>query len=518
MAAVRSISLRLTIWFSSVFFVGLILFGAAMWFDLEETVTTGRSRTLEKRADRLGELLRDTLGDSLEKRTSTFQAFADATGGGLMEVFQANGARAFPAPSSAAAAFPWPRAAALEHEQFSEVAFSGQRYRVLLRPFSLGSQSLVLCFAGTLEGNRVVLSTFTAGLLWTIPALLALSALGGYALSRRALKPVDQITAATRSISVSNLSERLPVPDTRDELQRLSETCNAMLARLESAVNEIKQFTADASHELRSPLSFIRTVAELSLRSQPDTASRQAFEEIVEECGKASRLLEDMLTLARADAGNAHLDFEQVDLAEVVTAVCDKARLLADQSGHTLTVSLNDARPALVWGDYSSLYRLLWILVENAAKYTPRPGRISITLSTNAEKVTLGVADTGIGISAADLPHIFQRLYRADPSRSQVEGSGLGLAIAKWIADTHHARLSAESNENAGSLFEIAFPMCAVGPHLQKTPALATSEDSCYRPCGGYVLRPMRPRPADEEPASVSEQRMRFGWSRSRWT
>jgi signal transduction histidine kinase len=245
-------------------------------------------------------------------------------------------------------------------------------------------------------------------------------------------------------------------------------------------VNEIKQFTADASHELRSPLSFIRTVAELSLRSRPDTASRQAFEEIVEECGKASRLLEDMLTLARADAGNAHLDFEQVDLAEVVTAVCDKARLLADQSGHTLTVSLNDARPALVWGDYSSLYRLLWILVENAAKYTPRPGRISITLSTNAEKVTLGVADTGIGISAADLPHIFQRLYRADPSRSQVEGSGLGLAIAKWIADTHHARLSAESNENAGSLFEIAFPMCAVGPHLQKTPALATSVDSCY--------------------------------------
>jgi heavy metal sensor kinase len=471
MAAVRSISLRLTIWFSSVFFVGLVLFGAAMWFDLEDTVTTGRSRTLEKRADRLSELLRDTQGDSLEQRASTFQAFADATGGGLMEVFQANGTRAFPSPSSAAAVFPWPRAA-LEHEQFSEVDFSRQRYRVLLRPFSLGSQSLVLYVAGTLEGNRVVLSTFTAGLLWTIPALLALSALGGYALSRKALKPVDQITAATRSISVSNLSERLPVPDTRDELQRLSETCNAMLARLESAVNEIKQFTADASHELRSPLSFIRTVAELSLRSRPDTASRQAFEEIVEECGKAGRLLEDMLTLARADAGNAHLDFEQVDLAEVVTAVCDKARLLAVQSGNTLTVSMNDEHPALVRGDYSSLYRLLWILVENAAKYTPRPGRISITLSTNAEKVTLTVADNGIGISAADLPHIFQRFYRADPSRSQVEGSGLGLAIAKWIADTHHARLSAESSANTGSVFEIVFPLSGVGPHVPRTSAI----------------------------------------------
>ena len=160
--------------------------------------------------------------------------------------------------------------------------------------------------AAPLEGNRQVLRTFAAGLLWTFPALLALSALGGYVLSRRALKPADQITATARSITVSNLSERLPTPRTHDELQRLSETFNAMLARLESAVNEIQRFTADASHELRSPLSFVRTVAELALRDpQADTGSRRALEEIIEESGKAGRLLEDMLTLARADADRA---------------------------------------------------------------------------------------------------------------------------------------------------------------------------------------------------------------------
>src|SRR5262249_8707826 len=246
-----------------------------------------------------------------ERRLNRYQAFAAATGGGLVEVFETTGARALPSPSSTSQLFPWPPVKALAGEQFSEVEFSGDPYRVLARPFFLESESLVLLLAAPLEGNRLLLDTFSNGLLWTIPVLLGVSALGGYALSRKALKPVDAITEATRSISVSNLAERLPVPNTGDELQRLSETCNAMLARLESAVNEIKRFTADASHELRSPLSFIRTVAELSLRNkQADTGSRKAFEEIVDECSKAKRLLEDMLTLARADAGTLGMSFE----------------------------------------------------------------------------------------------------------------------------------------------------------------------------------------------------------------
>ncbi len=472
----RSISLRLTTWFSSVFFAGLVMFGAAMWFNLEHTLTSGRSRTLDRRADRLSDLLRDLQEYTPEQRAIKFQAFAEATGGGLIEVFQTNGARALPSPTRAALAFRWPKIEILNRERFSEVTFSGQSYRVLARPFASGSQSFILCVAAPLEGNRLVLDAFSAGLLWTIPVLLALSALGGYVLSRSALQPVDQITAATRSISASNLSKRLPVPETRDELQRLSETCNAMLARLELAVNQIKQFTADASHELRSPLSFLRTIAELALRNrQTDAASRRAFEEIVEECGKASRLLEDLLTLARADAGTAHLAFEPVDLAEVVEAVCDKARLLADTHRHTLTVSLNGPHSAPVWGDYSSLHRLLWILLENAAKYTPAPGSINVTMNATAEKVTVTVEDNGIGISVTDLPHIFQRFYRADPSRSQVEGSGLGLAIAKWIAEMHHAVLSVDSKENIGSIFELVFPVYLVGSPLPKAASIVAS-------------------------------------------
>ena len=251
--AYRSISLRLTIWFSAVFFAGLVLFGAVMWLDLKDTLTSGRSRTLERRTNRLGDLLRETQADPPSLRARKLQAFADATGNGLIEVFDANGTRALPSPT-AAQAFPWPHITPMKIDRFSEVKFQGQTYRILAHPVSLDSQSLVLYAAAPLENNRLVLGAFSVGLLWAIPALLAISALGGYALSRSALRPVDQIVAATRSISVTNLSARLPVPETRDELQRLSETQNEMLARLESAVKEIKRFTDDASHELRSPV------------------------------------------------------------------------------------------------------------------------------------------------------------------------------------------------------------------------------------------------------------------------
>jgi signal transduction histidine kinase len=209
----------------------------------------------------------------------------------------------------------------------------------------------------------------------------------------------------------------------------------------------------------------VRTTAELALRNrQIDAGSRRAFEEIAAECGKANRLLKDMLTLARADAGNSRLAFEPVDLVEVVKAVCQKARLFAQEHGHTLTACFEEDCQATVWGDYSSLHRLLWVLVDNAAKYTPVPGTIKVTLAAGPRKATLTVEDNGMGISAADLPHIFGRFYRADPSRSQVEGSGLGLSIATWIASVHQASLSADSKENAGSVFKIEIPLLTVDP------------------------------------------------------
>lgn len=202
-----------------------------------------------------------------------------------------------------AQSFPWPALNADCKERFVQVQSPDQPYWVLVRCFYWKQRTVFITAAAPAAGNNLVLNRFWMGLLASAPVLLFISAAGGYWMSRRALRPVDCITATARQISIRNLSERLAVPDTGDELERLAATFNAMLARIESSVNQIKQFTGDASHELRGPLSFVRTVAEIALRNpQIDADSRQSFQEIVEETAKAAILLEDMLTLARGDA------------------------------------------------------------------------------------------------------------------------------------------------------------------------------------------------------------------------
>jgi signal transduction histidine kinase len=287
--------------------------------------------------------------------------------------------------------------------------------------------------------------------------MLLISSAGGYWLSRRALRPVDRITATARSISIRNISGRVPVTATGDEIQRLAETCNDMLGRLEASVNQIKQFTADASHELRGPLSFTRTIAEVALKNpRIDAESRRAFEDIVNETANAALLLDDMLTLARADAVPFSIPLQPLDLSSLVSEVCAMARPIAAERSLGLEVS-RPSSAVSVLGDAPSLRRLLWILLDNALKYTNPSGRIAVSLVAAPGSATLQVADNGIGIPPTDLPRIFDRFYRADPSRGMVEGNGLGLAIAKWIADSHRVELKVTSEESKGTAFRMTF-------------------------------------------------------------
>jgi signal transduction histidine kinase len=281
---------------------------------------------------------------------------------------------------------------------------------------------------------------------------------GGYWTSRRALRPVDRITAAARSIGIRNLSERLPVAQSRDELQRLAETSNDMLERLEIAVRKLKQFTADASHELRGPLSLTRTIAEVALRNPAaDPQSRAFFQEIVEESAKTTELLEAMLELARADTEPIDYALEQVDLGIILEEVCAMARTIAQERGIVVKLLPNYGSAPTLMGNAASLRRLLWILLDNAIKYTPTSGHVDVSIHTRLGSTVVEVVDNGIGIAGNDLPRIFDRFYRADPSRSQVEGNGLGLSIAKWIADLHRAQIHVSSQEGQGSSFSVVF-------------------------------------------------------------
>ncbi|MDW5266160.1 MULTISPECIES: cell wall metabolism sensor histidine kinase WalK [Acidobacteriaceae] len=455
-----SISLRLTTWFGSVFLIGWILFGAAMWLNLKQTLTQERKLTLTHRIDRLQYLLRKDQQANDAARNQDFEDFARATGKGLSEIFAADGLRAYGAPSQAAQDFPWPTVRGDSSERFVLVNAGDQPYLVLMRPFSLGGKDLFLLAAAPEAGSLLILERFWRGLLAAAPILLLISSASGYWVSRKALQPVDKITATARSISIRNLSERLPVAETGDELQRLAETCNAMLARLDTAVGQIRQFTADASHELRGPLSFTRTVAEVALRNPHiDSGSRRAFEDIVDEAAKAAVLLEEMLTLARVDAGSFHIILEPMDLTRVVEEACGLARPLADERNLLLSIARDSAQSVGVLGDFTSLRRLLWILLDNALKYTEAPGRIEVALNAVAGQAVLSIHNSGMGIAATDLPRIFDRFYRVDPSRSQVEGNGLGLAIAKWISEMHFAELSVVSAEQSGTTFQLMLPL-----------------------------------------------------------
>jgi heavy metal sensor kinase len=458
-----SLSLRLTAWFSAIFLGGFVLFGCIMWLDLAYSLSQGRDRTLTRRATRIADMLEATSASARAIRESRFEQLADVIPeGNLIQVFDISGTRVLPR-NSPAPDFPWPtRVTASEGDEFSSLEYGGRIFRLLRRPMP-SNPPLVILVGGQLEDNRNMMARFTTGLAWASPAMLVLCALGGYFLNRRDLRPIDQMAAALRSISIGNLSQRLPIATAKDELQRLAETCNDMLARLEDAVSSINRFTADASHELRSPVALIRTVAEYALRNpRIDRDSREAFEEILAESLETGQLLEDMLTLARADAGYATVVFEALELAELIGDAVTRLRPLAEAKHQTIDVHTSGR--AWVNGDRSSLRRLVSILLDNAVKYTPTGGRIAVNLTASASEALVTVRDSGIGIPEVLLPRIFDRFVRADPSRGEVSGTGLGLAIAKWIAGAHSASLTVQSKEQAGSAFTVEFPLAESQP------------------------------------------------------
>jgi heavy metal sensor kinase len=295
-----------------------------------------------------------------------------------------------------------------------------------------------------------------------------ISAVGGHWLSHRALAPVDALTRTARNISGHNLSNRLEKLHTGDELQRLSDTLNDMLDRIEKVFLRITQFTADASHELRTPIALMRTEAEVALRRARDShAYREALQHILNETEKTSALIEELLALARADAGSESLKRQPVELGELLRDCVQGWQPFAARAGHELAFRSGESGHVWVVADESALRRVLAILLDNAVKYTPTPGHIAVTLGVTPDmndddrkpRAVVSVSDTGIGISAEEQSKIFERFYRVDKARgSAAGGAGLGLAIARWIVEQHDGSITIESATGKGSRFSVQMP------------------------------------------------------------
>jgi heavy metal sensor kinase len=336
------------------------------------------------------------------------------------------------------------------------------QYRIAMRAAEANGHIFRVRAAVPTEPFDQALDRFRLILRETLPFLVVLASLAGYWLSGRALAPVNAIIRTARGVGVQNLSSRLAVPPASDELRRLSETLNAMLGRIEASVKRITQFTADASHDLRTPVALIRTSAELALRrSRTEEEYRETLSRILATSEETTHLIENLLTLARADAGAAELHFEDLDLVPHLERIAAEAGILAASKGIQVSSELA-AGPVRVSADPAAIERLLLIVVENAVKYTPSGGKIALNLSNGAGSARIEVRDSGIGISGKDLPHIFERFYRADQARSrETGGSGLGLAIAHWIVDLHGGLIEAESASGNGSVFRITLPTAA---------------------------------------------------------
>lgn len=296
--------------------------------------------------------------------------------------------------------------------------------------------------------------------LWIlIPLLLLLAAGGGYWTAGRALSPILSMIAAAEAIHPSDLSARLQVPGAADELQRLALTLNRMLARLQAGFGRITRFTADASHELRTPVALLRTRTEILLRrTRTPEEYKTGLEASLQELEQTSVLLEQLLLLARGDAGAETLHFADVRLDELIAATAADMQALTEEKHLTWSLVL-PPQNVRVSGDAAALRRMLLVLLDNAVKYTPEHGAVGITLQACQEHTAVEIRDTGIGIRKEDLAHIFDRFYRADPARVRADGgAGLGLAIGLWIAERHGGSITVESTPDEGSVFRVILP------------------------------------------------------------
>jgi heavy metal sensor kinase len=312
------------------------------------------------------------------------------------------------------------------------------------RSAELGLQQLV----------STILVAFVIGLL---PAVLV-----GRWLAGRALEPVDRMITEVREISDGRtLHRRLAVPMVKDEMGRLAETLNQMMSRLERSFAALRRFTADASHELKTPLTVVRAGVERAI-TRPDVPQETlaALEETLQEVNRMTELLDSLLTLARADEGRAELHRDAVDLRSIVAEAGETGELLADHAGVAIEIR-TPPEPVVLAVDRSRVRQLILNLIENAVKYTPRGGTVSVQLGASDGKVSLTVADSGIGIAPGDLPHIFDRFWRADSARTRTgarPGAGLGLAISKWIAEAHGGAIDVQSRPGRGTTFTVTFP------------------------------------------------------------
>jgi heavy metal sensor kinase len=469
----RSIRARLTVMNALILVAVFAVTGAATWFALRDSVDDTADDELRMRVQTIWVDVADDLGDGSPAALKARLGNAAPSLPGVPFRIATGGRWVWMSPGSERWGEAVPQAGVVANEDPGRTSTVGEHpMRLLAAQFSKDGRSWIV------EAGMPMTEFYEAvrELAWLIilgsPVALLVAAAAGHWMSGRALAPVATIASTARSIGADNLSRRLPLRGADDELEQLSQTLNETFARLEQSFRRITQFTADASHELRTPVAIIRTAAEVAReRSRTEAEYAATLSLIVRESERMSLLIDDLLLLAREDAGAPGAASEPLDLAEVVRDACEEGRHLAAAAGVNFVADI--PRTCSSIGDAEALRRLFIVLLDNAVKYTQRGGTITVHMDVDDAAATISVHDTGVGVRPWDREQIFERFYRVDSDRGRKSGGvGLGLSIARAIATRHGGSITVGGGAHGGSVFRVTLPIAAAAepadsPNLQ---------------------------------------------------
>lgn len=463
---IRSIGTKLTFWYTSILTLTFLLLGIIAYGLLTYSLTRDIDIALHSVAQGLAETARKggsaSFPAELDELFRRYLGFSPSDR--YFEMFDPKGRRDPNLPQPRSPVLPLsPQAlqnALRGYATFESIAGTGPYpVRVLIAPVLKEGRVTNLVLVGmSLQNLYQTRRRFAWIMAAVLPLGLLLAGGGGWLLARRALKPVDRMTQAARRISGEHLEERLQQTGTGDELDRLAKTLNDMLSRLDYSFRQVRQFSADASHELQTPLTILKGEIEVALRSarSPEEYQR-VLRSSLEEVDRLSHLVEGLLLLARADVGVLRMDLRPLQLKEFLEEVGEQVGRLAEDQN--ISLSYGSLESVAIHGDREHLKRLLLNLLDNAIKYTPAGGRVTLSLRCDGNRAWLGISDTGIGLTKDEQEHIFHRFYRAAEARTQRGGgAGLGLCIAQSIAEAHGGRILVESAPGRGSTFTVVLP------------------------------------------------------------
>jgi heavy metal sensor kinase len=464
----RSIRFRLTAWQATLFTAVFVLLGSLLYVQLQHYLDKSLLDTQSRRARQIAATLLGRAGGSDARLAAQIEAlYAPELSDRFIRLTRGDGSVLYVSGPPKDLAFD-PADVPLARPPFATESARRQRLpgeRVLLIaavPGTLAGGETCLVEVGT-DGApvEIMLSRLLLLLGLGLPIVVAVAAAGGYVLVQSALEPVAGMARKAELITQHNLTERLPVARSADELERLSLSLNHMIQRLDEAFQQSKRFVADASHELRTPLTILRgELEELAGDSALAADQRERIGSLLEEAERLTRIVEQLLTISRLDAGEAQAEAVTCDLAGLAVSTAEQMAQLAED--RRIAVTCEAEGPVLVQGDRARLKQVVVNLLDNAVKYTPVGGEITLRVSVQGGTAVLEVADTGIGIPAEALPHVFERFFRVDQSRSRdPDGAGLGLAIVKAICLAHGGGAEAESVPGRGSRFRVRLPLIA---------------------------------------------------------